>query len=64
MLKYSAYDEAFSAIFRNGDPYFWLVVHECLHPYGHKRYCIVVVRTIDMSVCGYLGVHIGFLEEQ
>ena len=45
-------------------PSFWLVVHKCLHPYGHKSCCIVVVRPIDMSIHGDLGVHVLLSEEQ
>ena len=46
------------------DPYFWLVIHKCIHPYEKKRCCIVVVWPGDISVHGDLGVNIGFSEDK
>ena len=64
MIKCSALDEAFAEILRKGAPYFWIVLHECLHPNGNKRRRVVIVLTVDTSVRIYLGFHIGFEEEQ
>ena len=45
-------------------PSFRLVVHERLHSNWYKRCCVVIVRSVDMSVSGDIGVRIGLSEEQ
>ena len=37
MLKFSAYDKYFVVMLRKAAPYFSLVMHKCLHPYGHNK---------------------------
>ena len=64
MLKSCAKDISFAAMLCQCPPHIWPVVHERIHYDWYKWFRVIIVRTIDMSICRDLGVHIGLSEEQ
>ena len=63
MFKRCAQYVSFSEMLHKISPSLRLVVHDCIHSDWYKWCHIVIVWPLYMSVCKYLGFHIGLSDE-